>query len=924
MDEISSLVLAVRSDQVDTATAALRRLEEMARRSETSTRKLGAVDFRAVIGRLAALGVGVGAIGFAVKKATGEWLKFDKAMKEVQSISGGTREEIVAMRREVLDLATALGVDATQSAKGLYQTISAGIPKGNALEFLAVASKAAVAGVATVESSVDALTAVINAYGMSASDAEKISDKLFLVVKDGITTFPELAENLSKATGPADALGVSLDELLAQVIAITNKKVPTAEAFTQIKASIQALNDPSEQMAEALDAMGFSSSRAAVAALGYSEVLNRVRKYYDGNDAALVKALRSSEAYNGVLATTGRNANKTAGALSDLEVASGNMADAYAINSNTLENALTSLKNAATGLIETMEGSFGIISQFTSLLKDAALAINEIGSFEFFGSGSGVKNALSAKGAVGANLMLEQMEKLRKEQEMLVQAGADANSKGSFLDYVTAGGANDARLRTLNAELGKLERTFDGLSKNDQDLGNISREAKAMEQALATATDPAEVDEYRARLSGLQDDFRSVIDLVNATKQVELESAEAAKAADVAEKEANQKKIADSKVLLAAEKERKATLTETGKFATDLATTEIEKLQKKQQLIRDGMAATEANLRIDEQVGNKALANLDEQIKLIEERDAKAAAGGGGGGGGGGGAATATRSLSAAIDSLPEISDPFGTDNLFDELRKQEEEIVKSYEKRREAIITSTELTENQRQKLLADSSAQYQALMQKADEKRFENSIATLSSFLGDGQKIAAAFGKKGAGLAKGFAVAQATVDMFAASLAAYKATVGIPVVGPYLAPAAAAGALAVGATTIASIKSTDYSGAYEHGGMIPAGRFGLVGEAGAELVQGPAVVHSARTTAGMLGGASGSSGSSVVVQVVNNTGAPVREERTKSGDTEMVRIIVGEATRQVADDIKKGGTAIAGAMEKQYGLSRGKGGRG
>lgn len=45
-------------------------------------------------------------------------------------------------------------------------------------------------------------------------------------------------------------------------------------------------------------------------------------------------------------------------------------------------------------------------------------------------------------------------------------------------------------------------------------------------------------------------------------------------------------------------------------------------------------------------------------------------------------------------------------------------------------------------------------------------------------------------------------------------------------------------------------FAGLFADGGRIPSGKFGVVGEAGPELVAGPATVTSARDTAGMLGG--------------------------------------------------------------------------
>ena len=45
-------------------------------------------------------------------------------------------------------------------------------------------------------------------------------------------------------------------------------------------------------------------------------------------------------------------------------------------------------------------------------------------------------------------------------------------------------------------------------------------------------------------------------------------------------------------------------------------------------------------------------------------------------------------------------------------------------------------------------------------------------------------------------------------------------------------------------------FAGFFANGGHIPAGKVGIAGEAGPELISGPATVTSANSTAGMLGG--------------------------------------------------------------------------
>jgi len=114
-------------------------------------------------------------------------------------------------------------------------------------------------------------------------------------------------------------------------------------------------------------------------------------------------------------------------------------------------------------------------------------------------------------------------------------------------------------------------------------------------------------------------------------------------------------------------------------------------------------------------------------------------------------------------------------------------------------------------------------AVRRVEEEKKFQlqqRTAKAVSGILGNMSATASAFGKKGFKAAKAFATAQALVDTYSGATAAYKAVVGIPFVGPTLAPIAAAAAVGAGLANVATIASQQPQG-FQKGGDIPgAGR--------------------------------------------------------------------------------------------------------
>jgi phage tail tape-measure protein len=163
----------------------------------------------------------------------------------------------------------------------------------------------------------------------------------------------------------------------------------------------------------------------------------------------------------------------------------------------------------------------------------------------------------------------------------------------------------------------------------------------------------------------------------------------------------------------------------------------------------------------------------------------------------------------------------------------------------------------------------------------------------------------------AKGIAMAQAVVNT---ELAATRALAeggfyaGIPMASIIRGLGYASVAL-MGATAI-----QEYQGKFEHGGMIGAGREGLVGEAGPELVRGPAFVTSARTTADSFDGGA-AQGQKMTVIINNNVAAAsVEVEERQTSDGRVLAVLINETKKSLIGDVKTGGTPFTQALEGTY----------
>lgn len=111
-------------------------------------------------------------------------------------------------------------------------------------------------------------------------------------------------------------------------------------------------------------------------------------------------------------------------------------------------------------------------------------------------------------------------------------------------------------------------------------------------------------------------------------------------------------------------------------------------------------------------------------------------------------------------------------------------------------------------------------------------------------------------------------------AGINAFKSTAAIPIVGPAMAPGAMTAALAVTepmAAAATAAATAGFAGAFDNGGYIPAGQWGVTGEYGPEITLGPSHIVGRKQTMSMLQQAtSGNGGDSSGWQIIINEAPP------------------------------------------------------
>lgn len=268
--------------------------------------------------RMVAAVVGVGGAAQAMFGAVRSARAFGRSMAEVSTLLDNTNT-IPRLSEDVRALAEQFGQAPVEEAKALYSVISAGFSEtAESVGVLTAANKLAVGGVTDVATAATGLVSVLNAYGDEAGTVTDVSDALFVAMRAGQTTIPELANALGQVSPVAANAGVSLEEMLAAVSALTKGGQSTRIAVTGLRGILQAVLVPSKEASDAAERLGLNFSAAGIEADGFQGFLRRVTEATRGNTDVLADLFPGVEALVPILSLAGNQADDFAAILASM------------------------------------------------------------------------------------------------------------------------------------------------------------------------------------------------------------------------------------------------------------------------------------------------------------------------------------------------------------------------------------------------------------------------------------------------------------------------------------------------------------------------------------------------------------------------------------------------------------------------------
>ena len=330
---------------------------------------------------------------------------FSSGMSEVRTLLPQiTDANFDKLKDSVRSLSTTFGTDLQDNVEALYQTLSKGVPPENAIAFLTSSSKLAITAAGSAEEATNALATVINSYGMEATEADRISKLMFGTIAAGSTTLEEYAPQIGNLVPLAASLGVSFEEVSAQIVSMTSKMGGnTPKVMTQISALYIEMAKEGTKASTAFKEMAGISFTDFLSQGGtVEEAMKKMAEKAKDVEGGFLGMFSSAEAAKAAITLMSENGLSLADSMELLKTKANGFDDAFEMMMTDVgrqwdilvkggEDAMLSLGEAMTPIIEDTVPT--LTKSLTSLGKLFGGAAK--GSDEFKNSTSALSNIIS-------------------------------------------------------------------------------------------------------------------------------------------------------------------------------------------------------------------------------------------------------------------------------------------------------------------------------------------------------------------------------------------------------------------------------------------------------------------------------------------------------------------------------------------------
>ncbi len=390
---------------------------------------------------------------------------------------------------------------AVELTAAAYDVASAGFANvADQSRILEASTKGAVGGMSDLNTVGNAVTSVLNSYGMSASQAALLVDQFIQTQNDGKIILAEYAHQIGTLAPTASAAGVGIDELNAAIGTITAQGVPVESTFTGLNQALVAILKPTEEARTLSKDLGIEFNETSLRTKGFGGLLKEVAKATGGSTTAITQLFGSVDALKVILPLINDDLVSFDKNLRNQQGAAGVSTKAFRDMSNTLNGALKEVDTAFKNLVIAFEPvmpaivlPFKVLAQLLTLvaqnIKQLAVTATFLATFVTIMRGA----VLATQAWTAATQALATAKKVAAVAAAALQAILNPKTLATIaLAIAGAAAASFALGKAMDAAAGQSGKVNDESKKLNAEIDQTLKKQKEMPKVIESSKDKQE------------------------------------------------------------------------------------------------------------------------------------------------------------------------------------------------------------------------------------------------------------------------------------------------------------------------------------------------------------------------------------------------------------------------------------------------
>ena len=204
----------------------------------------------------AAIGAATTAVGAFGVSSIKTGMDFDKSMSQVAATMGTTVDNIQELRNFAQEMGSTTAFSATQAADALNYMALAGYDAETSMSMLPNVLNLAAAGSIDLAAASDMVTDASSALGLDLSQTATMVDQMAAASSKSNTSVAQLGDAMLTIGGTARNLAGGTQELSTMLGVLADNGIKGAEGGTHLRNIILSLQNPTDDAAAALNALG--------------------------------------------------------------------------------------------------------------------------------------------------------------------------------------------------------------------------------------------------------------------------------------------------------------------------------------------------------------------------------------------------------------------------------------------------------------------------------------------------------------------------------------------------------------------------------------------------------------------------------------------------------------------------------------------